>query len=115
MFTSTSLMFFPHAADAPGSCINVFARSMGFVTVTARHDATAELGMDTQLGSGSFFVLRSTASRRGSTSVDEADVDDDDVDAVDAVARVIPRDEPMRGDRATRSVAVGDGDDDAFW
>lgn len=48
--------------------------------------------------------------------MDEADVDDDvDVDAVDAVARVIPRDEPMRGDRARRCVAVGDGDDDAFW
>ena len=79
---------------------------MGFVTVTARHDATAELGRDTQPGSGSFFVLRSTASRRGSTSVDEADAD----------ARVIAsaprsRDRPMRGDACGAECGRGrDGD-----
>jgi len=47
----------------------VFARSMGFVASTARQDASAEFGMETQPGNCSLFVFRVTASRLGSVSV----------------------------------------------
>ena len=47
----------------------VFARSIGFVASTARQDASAEFGMETQPGNCSLFVFRVTASRLGSVSV----------------------------------------------
>jgi len=69
MFIVTSRMFLPHDAPTPGSCMIVFARSMGFVASTARQDASAEFGMETQPGNCSLFVFRVTASRLGSVSV----------------------------------------------
>ena len=69
IFIVTSRMFSPHDAPTPGSCMIVFARSIGFVASTARQDASAEFGMATQPGNCSLFVFRVTASRLGSVSV----------------------------------------------
>mmetsp|Transcript_2596 Transcript_2596/g.9432 ORF Transcript_2596/g.9432 Transcript_2596/m.9432 type:complete len:209 (+) Transcript_2596:1453-2079(+) len=67
IFIMTSRIFFPQAAPAPGSCISVFARSIGFVTSTATHDAAAAFGIDSHRGNASLCALSTLA--RGSVSV----------------------------------------------
>jgi len=79
-------MFFPHDAELPGSCISVFARSIGFVTSTDAHEATAEFGRDTHCGSGSFVELLA-ASRLETVSVLVFAIDVD----VDAFVATLPR------------------------